>query len=140
VVEACRDYAFEKYIILKSHLPASRKIEFARSEFPLIFSIENHCSVEQQDRMAEILVSTLGPLLHTGEPEQEAATLPSPAILQRKILIKAKRQPVDTEEEDEAEDEDDERDEKKKKKQVKLTSQSHVFKVIASPESVQETL
>ena len=45
-MKACRDYAFEK------------------SEFPVIFSIENHCGLEQQDRMAELLVEILGSLLH----------------------------------------------------------------------------
>jgi len=99
VVEACRDYAFVK------------------SEYPLIFSIENHCGLEQQDRMAEILVNTLGDLLYREQPNDKAESLPSPSDLRRKILVKAKRRPANAEEESEGDDEDDERDEKQKKKQ-----------------------
>ena len=40
-------------------------IKYFRSDFPLILSIENNCSVEQQDRMAKHLVTILGDLLYT---------------------------------------------------------------------------
>ena len=76
VVEACKNYAFEK------------------SEYPVIFSIENHCSVDQQDRMADILVNILGDLLYSEPIKQEEEELPSPEQLKRKILIKAKRLPA----------------------------------------------
>ena len=93
----------------------------SRSDFPVIFSIENHCGLEQQDRMADHLTNILGDLLYTDQPDQEAADLPSPMTLRRKILIKAKRLPQDqgAEEEDD-DDDDDERDDsqKKAKKQV----------------------
>ena len=77
VVEACRNYAFEK------------------SDYPVIFSIENHCSVEQQDKMADILVNILGELLYTNPISQEEEELPSPEQLRRKILIKAKKLPAE---------------------------------------------
>lgn len=100
VVEACRDYAFEK------------------SEYPLVFSIENHCSLEQQDKMADILVNILGDLLYRDPPDASLTSLPTPQQLKRKILVKAKRRPASGKDEDEPEsDEDDERDDKKKKKQ-----------------------
>ena len=44
--------------------------------------------------------------------------MPSPTALKNKILVKAKRQSQDPDEELGEESEDDERDEKKKKKQV----------------------
>jgi phosphatidylinositol phospholipase C delta len=98
VVEACKTYAFSK------------------SEFPLIFSIENHCGLEQQDRMADHLTSILGDLLYTTQPDQEAADLPSPMALRKKILVKAKRMPQDQgAEEEEDDDDDDERDDSQKK-------------------------
>ena len=108
VVEACRNYAFEK------------------SDYPLIFSIENHCSVEQQDRMADILINILGDTLYRKPINQEEERLPSPEKLMRKILIKAKRLPEDASENaDEADadfdDEEDERDEAKKKKPPKIS-------------------
>ena len=71
--------------------------------------------------MADHLTNILGDLLYTDQPDQEAADLPSPMTLRRKILIKAKRLPQDqgAEEEDD-DDDDDERDDsqKKAKKQV----------------------
>ena len=90
-----------------------------RSDFPLILSIENHCSVEQQDRMAEHLVSILGNMLHNAAIKDDEKHMPSPMSLRKKILVKAKRLPPsatgDADDNDE-EDADDERDEKKKKK------------------------
>ena len=73
--------------------------------------------------MAEHLSNILGDLLYNSQPDQEAADLPSPMALRKKILIKAKRLPQDQgaeEEEDDDDDDEDERDEsqKKAKKQV----------------------
>ena len=99
VVKACRDYAFIK------------------TEFPLIFSIENHCSVEQQDRMADHLVNILGDLLfvHTiqdqlGPTKLSEYELPSPLKLRKKVLIKAKRLPPNSENNDVIEVDDDDDD------------------------------
>ena len=108
VVEACKKYAFEK------------------SDYPLIFSIENHCSIEQQDRMAEHLVSILGDVLYQTPINQDEEWLPSPEALMRKILIKAKRLPEDaTDGDDEADadldESEDERDEARKKKPPKIS-------------------
>ena len=66
-------------------------IKYFRSDFPLILSIENHCSIEQQDRMAEHLVTILGDLLYTKGIKGDEKELPSPMFLRRKILVKAKR-------------------------------------------------
>lgn len=35
-------------ILFKDVVTACKKYAFEKSDFPLIFSIENHCSVEQQ--------------------------------------------------------------------------------------------
>ena len=64
---------------------------FHASPFPLILSIENHCSREQQDRMAELFRSVLGDLLWTDPVDTSLSSLPSPNFLKNKILIKAKR-------------------------------------------------
>ena len=37
---------------------------FYTSDYPLILSIENHCSLEQQDIMADIMKNILGDLLY----------------------------------------------------------------------------
>jgi len=103
-------------ILFKDVVEACKKYAFSKSEFPLIFSIENHCGLEQQDRMADHLTSILGDLLYTTQPDQEATDLPSPMDLKKKILIKAKRLPQDQgAEEEEDDDDDDERDESQKK-------------------------
>lgn len=41
-----------------------REVGFKTSEYPLILTIENHCSLGQQRRQAEILRDVLGPMLY----------------------------------------------------------------------------
>lgn len=57
--------------------------------FPVILSIENHCSVQQQRKIAQYLKGIFGDKLDlssidTGETKQ----LPSPQSLKGKILVK----------------------------------------------------
>ena len=59
--------------------------------YPLILSIENHCSVEYQDKMADHLVDILGEILFTDEVNESRNTLPSPEELKFKVLVKAKK-------------------------------------------------
>ena len=66
---------------------------FYASEYPLILSIENHCSIEYQDKMAEYLVNILGDWLYAEPVDEDRKELPSPEYLRRKILIKAKKLP-----------------------------------------------
>ena len=51
--------------------------------YPLILSIENHCSVEYQDKMADHLVDILGEILFTDEVNESRNALPSPPRTQR---------------------------------------------------------
>jgi hypothetical protein len=71
---------------------AIKPYAFYASEYPLILSIENHCSKKQQDRMASHFKSVLGDLLCTQSPDIDGKALPSPQQLRRRILVKAKRQ------------------------------------------------
>jgi len=64
---------------------------FSASCYPLILSIENHCSKEQQDRMAEHFKAILGQLLYTAPVDPSRSELPSPEELRMKILVKAKK-------------------------------------------------
>lgn len=77
---------------------AIKPYAFYASEYPLILSIENHCSKKQQDKMARHFKSVLGEMLCIETPDISANLLPSPLKLRRKILVKAKRQmtPEDT--------------------------------------------
>nr|XP_054753553.1 1-phosphatidylinositol 4,5-bisphosphate phosphodiesterase delta-4-like isoform X1 [Lytechinus pictus] len=85
------------------------KYAFAASEYPLILSFENHCSVDQQKVMAQICTSILKDKLYTNNNLHNAAAFPSPEELKGKILIKGKRLPPSTTAEDDGEvsDEDE---------------------------------
>ncbi|XP_068161674.1 1-phosphatidylinositol 4,5-bisphosphate phosphodiesterase delta-3-A isoform X5 [Antennarius striatus] len=66
---------------------------FKASPYPLILSMENHCSVEQQNKMARCLRSILGEKLLT-KPlgDRDPRRLPSPEDLKYKILVKGKKE------------------------------------------------
>ncbi|KAB0399467.1 hypothetical protein E2I00_015777 [Balaenoptera physalus] len=58
--------------------------------YPVILSLENHCSVVQQKKMAQYLTDILGDKLDLSSVSSEDATmLPSPQMLKGKILVKA---------------------------------------------------
>ncbi|BFZ19735.1 hypothetical protein BsWGS_22774 [Bradybaena similaris] len=63
------------------------------SEFPLILSIENHCSLSQQRNMAIAFRETFGDKLLVEPLQKDAAVLPSPSELKYKIILKHKKLP-----------------------------------------------
>ncbi|CAG2175559.1 unnamed protein product, partial [Oppiella nova] len=86
---------------LTSKIPFKRVIEtinekaFTASPYPVILSLENHCSLPQQIKMAQMFVQTFGDKLvtkflfdtdYTDDPQ-----LPSPNQLRYRILIKNKK-------------------------------------------------
>ncbi|XP_045875141.1 1-phosphatidylinositol 4,5-bisphosphate phosphodiesterase delta-4 isoform X1 [Meles meles] len=80
---------------------------FQTSEYPVILSLENHCSWEQQQVMAYHLTEILGEqLLSTTLDGLLPTQLPSPEELRRKILVKGKK--LRTLEEDLEEEEEEE--------------------------------
>ncbi|XP_068175043.1 1-phosphatidylinositol 4,5-bisphosphate phosphodiesterase gamma-1-like isoform X2 [Antennarius striatus] len=64
---------------------------FVTSEYPVILSIEDHCSVVQQRNMATHFKKVFGDLLLTKPVDNNAEELPSPHQLRKKILIKHKK-------------------------------------------------
>ncbi|XP_072426108.1 1-phosphatidylinositol 4,5-bisphosphate phosphodiesterase gamma-1-like [Chiloscyllium punctatum] len=64
---------------------------FITSEFPIILSIEDHCSVVQQRNMASHFKKVFGDMLLTKPVDINADELPSPNQLKKKILIKHKK-------------------------------------------------
>ncbi|XP_069792111.1 1-phosphatidylinositol 4,5-bisphosphate phosphodiesterase delta-4 [Narcine bancroftii] len=79
-------------IFFKDVISVLDKYAFKVSEFPVILSIENHCSLEQQTVMAHHLRTILGDKLLTSTIDGKIGSeLPSPEELRRKVLVKGKR-------------------------------------------------
>jgi hypothetical protein len=71
-------------------IEALAKYSFRVSPYPIVLSLENHCSLPQQAIMAEVLRSCFGDaLLMPGDLLTD--TLPSLEALKGKVLIKGKR-------------------------------------------------
>uniref|UniRef100_A0A8C3SHZ9 Phosphoinositide phospholipase C n=1 Tax=Chelydra serpentina TaxID=8475 RepID=A0A8C3SHZ9_CHESE len=68
------------------------KYAFAVSDYPVVLSLENHCSPKQQEVMADYLETILGDkLLTTIIGDTFPTDLPSPELLKFKILVKNKK-------------------------------------------------
>lgn len=71
------------------------KNAFVTTSYPVILSIENHCSLQQQSRMAHIFQRIFGEKLVTSflfeADYSDEPTLPSPEQLKNRILIKNKK-------------------------------------------------
>uniref|UniRef100_A0A8C3YQ97 Phosphoinositide phospholipase C n=1 Tax=Catagonus wagneri TaxID=51154 RepID=A0A8C3YQ97_9CETA len=103
-------YTLTSKILFRDVVETINKHAFVKNEFPVILSIENHCSVQQQRKIAQYLKEIFQDKLDlssvdTGETKQ----LPSPQSLKGKILVKGKKLPYhlgDDAEEGEVSDED----------------------------------
>ncbi|XP_015189292.1 PREDICTED: 1-phosphatidylinositol 4,5-bisphosphate phosphodiesterase epsilon-1-like [Polistes dominula] len=92
-------HTFTTKIPFRLVVEAIDRSAFVSSPYPVILSIENHCSQSQQARMAQIFQSVFGEKLVTkflfetdfGDDPQ----LPSPSQLRHRILIKNKKLVVD---------------------------------------------
>ncbi|XP_062972827.1 1-phosphatidylinositol 4,5-bisphosphate phosphodiesterase delta-4 [Elgaria multicarinata webbii] len=85
-------HTFTSKILFREVVTTLEKYAFRGSDYPIILSIENHCSIEQQDIMAEQLKGILGEqLLTTTIDGCVPAQLPSPEELKGKIILKGKR-------------------------------------------------
>ncbi|XP_077997478.1 1-phosphatidylinositol 4,5-bisphosphate phosphodiesterase delta-1-like [Glandiceps talaboti] len=78
-------------IKFKDVIEVINQYAFIVSDYPLILSIENHCSVEQQKVMAKYMVDIFGDQLYTTPVTPEMKALPSPTNLKKKILVKGKK-------------------------------------------------
>ncbi|XP_063101209.1 1-phosphatidylinositol 4,5-bisphosphate phosphodiesterase delta-4 isoform X3 [Cavia porcellus] len=95
-------------IPFKDVVTAVAQYAFQTSDYPLILSLENHCSWEQQQTLAQHLTEILGEQLLSAPLEGLLPTqLPSPEQLRGKILLKGKKLETcepDVEEEDKEEE------------------------------------
>nr|XP_040136877.1 1-phosphatidylinositol 4,5-bisphosphate phosphodiesterase zeta-1 [Ictidomys tridecemlineatus] len=64
---------------------------FKTSEYPVVLSLENHCSPSQQEVMADVLQTTFGDSLLSDLLDDYIDKLPSPEALKFKVLIKNKK-------------------------------------------------
>ncbi|XP_051931587.1 1-phosphatidylinositol 4,5-bisphosphate phosphodiesterase eta-2 [Hippocampus zosterae] len=116
-------YTLTSKILFKDVIETINKYAFTKSQYPVILSIENHCTVPQQKKMAEYLKEVLQEKLDLSNVNtHECKKLPSPEILKGKILVKGKKLPAnldpnaeegdvsdeDTGDEEEEEDEEEE--------------------------------
>ncbi|XP_015425176.1 PREDICTED: 1-phosphatidylinositol 4,5-bisphosphate phosphodiesterase eta-2 [Myotis davidii] len=83
-------YTLTSKILFKDVIETINRYAFAKNEYPVILSIENHCSVAQQKKMAQYLTDILGDKLDLSSVSSEdASLLPSPQALKGKVLVKA---------------------------------------------------
>ncbi|NXS99786.1 PLCZ1 phosphodiesterase, partial [Jacana jacana] len=79
-------------IQFSSVIQAIDKYAFVASDYPVVLSLENHCSSQQQEIMAEKLETILGDKLLTSTiGDTNITQLPSPEALKFKILVKNKK-------------------------------------------------
>uniref|UniRef100_UPI00398E4B09 1-phosphatidylinositol 4,5-bisphosphate phosphodiesterase delta-1a isoform X2 n=1 Tax=Pristiophorus japonicus TaxID=55135 RepID=UPI00398E4B09 len=108
-------------ILFKDVIQTIKEYAFKTSPYPVILSLENHCSIEQQIVMAQHMKTILGEMLLTRTIDGKVPTnFPSPEQLKGKILVKGKRlnhleDDQETEVNDEVSDEDENEDDEEKK-------------------------
>ncbi|XP_028425540.1 1-phosphatidylinositol 4,5-bisphosphate phosphodiesterase delta-1a isoform X3 [Perca flavescens] len=79
-------------VLFKDVIKAIKEYAFKTSEYPVILSLENHCTIEQQKLMAHYLKSILGDALVTKPLGNNMPThFPSPEELKGRFLVKGKR-------------------------------------------------
>uniref|UniRef100_A0AAF5PTD0 1-phosphatidylinositol 4,5-bisphosphate phosphodiesterase n=1 Tax=Wuchereria bancrofti TaxID=6293 RepID=A0AAF5PTD0_WUCBA len=82
-------------VLFKDVIMAIAETAFVISEFPVILSLENHCSMKQQKKIALYCREIFGNFLLTeplsNYPIKQGVSLPSPNALRKKILIKNKK-------------------------------------------------
>ncbi|TMS35784.1 hypothetical protein L596_003107 [Steinernema carpocapsae] len=89
-------YTMTSKISLRDVLHTIRHYAFLTSEYPVILSIEDNCSVPAQRLMAQDIKEILGDMLLTSPVNKDEKELPSPDSLKRKIILKHKKLALDT--------------------------------------------
>jgi Ca2+-binding EF-hand superfamily protein len=98
-------------ILFKDVITAIKDNAFNSSDYPVILSIENHCSINQQFVMATYMSDIFGDMLFKDSRDPDRKELPSPAELRNKILVKAKKLPAELEDKSDNEGEVSDEDE-----------------------------
>lgn len=77
-------------ILFRDAIEAIKRYAFVASVSPLILSLEIHCSPSQQEVMANLLVQVFGEMLVSSPLDENFESIPSPKMLERRVLIKGK--------------------------------------------------
>ncbi|KAM3927984.1 1-phosphatidylinositol 4,5-bisphosphate phosphodiesterase delta-1 isoform 2-T2 [Leptodactylus fuscus] len=84
-------YTLTSKILFKDVIKAIKNYAFKTSPYPVIISLENHCSLDQQKTMAKHMKEILGDMLLTWPVEGKIKEFPSPEQLKGKVLVKGKK-------------------------------------------------
>ncbi|XP_007965991.1 1-phosphatidylinositol 4,5-bisphosphate phosphodiesterase zeta-1 isoform X1 [Chlorocebus sabaeus] len=84
-------YTLTSKLLFKTVIQAIHKYAFMTSDYPVVLSLENHCSPAQQEIMADNLQTTFGESLLSDMLADFPDTLPSPEALKFKVLVKNKK-------------------------------------------------
>jgi len=103
-------------ILFRDVITTIKENGFAVTDYPVILSLEVHCSVEGQTAMAAIMNEILGGAGLIPEQPEVTGVMPSPEKLKKKVLIKTKMGKFDDEDIDEEEEEESEAPKDKKEK------------------------
>ncbi|KAJ1674220.1 hypothetical protein EV182_003721, partial [Spiromyces aspiralis] len=87
----CHGVTFTTRVLFRDVVAIIQHYAFVTSPYPVILSLENHCSLSQQRRIAAILIEVLGEHLVTSPLESsDSDKLPSPKDLMYRFIIKNK--------------------------------------------------
>ncbi|XP_056590835.1 1-phosphatidylinositol 4,5-bisphosphate phosphodiesterase eta-2 [Triplophysa dalaica] len=116
-------YTLTSKILFKEVIETINKYAFAKSQYPVILSIENHCTVPQQKKMAQYLTEVLQDKLDLSNINvNESRRMPSPEVLKGKVLVKGKKLAAnidaDAEEGDVSDDDDSAEEEEEEEEQI----------------------
>ncbi|XP_069814926.1 1-phosphatidylinositol 4,5-bisphosphate phosphodiesterase delta-1 isoform X3 [Dendropsophus ebraccatus] len=84
-------YTLTSKILFKDVIKTIKNYAFKTTPYPVIISLENHCTLDQQKTMAKHLKNILGDMLLTMPVEGKIKEFPSPEQLKGKILVKGKK-------------------------------------------------
>ncbi|XP_036314765.1 1-phosphatidylinositol 4,5-bisphosphate phosphodiesterase zeta-1, partial [Pipistrellus kuhlii] len=84
-------YTLTSKLLFKTVIQAIHKYAFITSDYPVVLSLENHCSPSQQEVLADILQTVLGDTLLSDMLDDFSDKLPSPEALKFKILVRNKK-------------------------------------------------
>lgn len=130
-------YTLTSKIMFQDVIKAIKDYAFLTSPYPVTLSIENHCSIDQQTKMAEYMRQTFGDMLYCYDTLPDVA--PSPHELKNKILVKGKKLKLadahsdavaEVSDEDESAEANESVHQEKQKKSSKLKLSQHLSDVV----------